>query len=96
MTKDNKDVFLKVLMQVKVPASNISRYVHMKEWSIWGLKSYDHHLLMQQLLPIAARRALPKNVVEALIEFTNFVFWTILGCTLFLSFGHLNWLGHVL
>ncbi|CAN6676733.1 unnamed protein product [Malus baccata var. baccata] len=75
MTKDNKDVFLKVLMQVKVPdgyASNISRHVHMKERSIWGLKSHDHHILMQQLLPIAARRALPKNVVEALIEFTNF------------------------
>ncbi|KAM1164329.1 hypothetical protein ACFX13_024504 [Malus domestica] len=75
MTKDNKDVFLKVLIEVKVPdgyASNISRHVHMKERSIWDLKSHDHHILMQQLLPIAAHRALPKNVVEALIEFTNF------------------------
>ena len=27
---------------------------------------------MQQLLPLAVRRALPKNVVEALIELTNF------------------------
>ncbi|KAM2881527.1 hypothetical protein COP2_014599 [Malus domestica] len=44
----------------------------MKEQSIWGLKSHDHHVLMQQLLPIAARKALPKNVVEALFEFTNF------------------------
>ncbi|TXG61774.1 hypothetical protein EZV62_013137 [Acer yangbiense] len=44
----------------------------MKEHTIFGLKSHDSHILMQQLLPLAARRALPKNVVEALIELSNF------------------------
>ncbi|VVA40571.1 PREDICTED: transposon [Prunus dulcis] len=75
MNRENKDVFLKVLKEVKVPdgySSNISRRVQLKERTIFGLKSHDHHILMQQLLPIAARRALPKHVVEALIEFTNF------------------------
>ncbi|KAK0596884.1 hypothetical protein LWI29_019852 [Acer saccharum] len=75
MNKVNKDVFLKVLKSVKVPdgyASNISRCVRMKEHTIFGLKSHDSHKLMQQLLPLVARRALPKNVVEALIELSNF------------------------
>ncbi|XP_040361508.1 uncharacterized protein LOC121049094 [Rosa chinensis] len=75
MNRDNKDVFLQTFKRMKLVddyASNISRRVHLKERSMWGLKSHDNHILMQQLLPIAARRALPKNVVEALIELTNF------------------------
>ncbi|KAK3213382.1 hypothetical protein Dsin_018088 [Dipteronia sinensis] len=44
----------------------------MKEHTIFDLKSHDSHILMQQLLPLAARRALPKNVIEALIELSNF------------------------
>ncbi|XP_073102502.1 uncharacterized protein [Elaeis guineensis] len=75
MSKDDKDIFLKVLKNVRVPdgyASNISRCVHLKERSIWGLKSHDNHILMQQLLPVAVRKALAKDVVEALIELTNF------------------------
>lgn len=46
--------------------------MHKKERSICGLKSYDSHILLQQLLPIAAYRALPKRVVEVLIELSNF------------------------
>ncbi|XP_062013496.1 uncharacterized protein LOC133729885 [Rosa rugosa] len=75
MNRDNKDIFLQVLKRVKLSdgyASNISRRVRLKERTISGLKSHDNHILMQQLLPIAARRALPKNVVEALIELANF------------------------
>lgn len=40
--------------------------------SISGLKSHDNHILMQQLIPVAIRRSLPKNVVEPLIELSNF------------------------
>ena len=71
-----KDIFLKVLLNLKVPdgySSNISRCVHPQDRSIWGLKSHDNHILMQQLLPIAVRRVSPKRVVKALIELSNFL-----------------------
>ena len=74
MSNKEKDIFLKVLLNLKVPdgySSNISRCVHPQERSIWGLKSHDNHILMQQLLPIAVRRVLPKHVVKALIELSN-------------------------
>ncbi|KAK9190604.1 hypothetical protein WN943_019211 [Citrus x changshan-huyou] len=75
MSNEEKDVFLKVLKGVKVPdgyASNISRRVHTKERIIWGLKSHDNHILLQQLLPIAARRALPKKVVKKIFPLSFF------------------------
>ncbi|KAL5777011.1 hypothetical protein ACOSP7_009937 [Xanthoceras sorbifolium] len=71
MNKDNKDMFLQMLKSVKVLddcASNISRCVHMKERTTFCLKSHDSHILMQQLLPLAALRALPNNMVGALIK----------------------------
>lgn len=75
MSKDEKELFLKVLKEVRVPdgyASNISRNVRQQDQSISGLKSHDNHILMQQLIPLAIRRLLPKNVVEPLIELGNF------------------------
>lgn len=74
MSKEEKKIFLKVLKEVRVPdgyASNISRRVRLDDTSIGGLKSHDNHILMQQLIPIAIRKALPKNVVEPLIELGN-------------------------
>ena len=58
MTPAEKDDFLQVLRDVRVPdgyASNISHRVNLKERKIFGLKSHDNHILMQQLLPIALR-----------------------------------------
>lgn len=75
MCKKQKETFLKVLKQVKVPdgySSNISRYVHLKDRAIWGLKSHDSHILLQQLLPVAARKILPPDVVKTLIELAKF------------------------
>ncbi|CAL5430629.1 unnamed protein product [Camellia sinensis] len=75
MINDEKDMFLKVLKEVRVPdgyASNISRHVRLQDRSIWGLKSHDSHILMQQLIPLAIRRSLPKNVIEPLIELSTF------------------------
>ena len=74
MSNEKKDVFFKVLKEVKVLngyALNISRWIHTKERSVWGLKSHDSHILLQQLLHIIARRALPKKVVEVIIELNN-------------------------
>ena len=56
MTALEKDGFLQVLRDVRVPdgyASNISCLVNLKERKIFGLKSHDNHILMQQLLPTA-------------------------------------------
>ena len=75
ITALEKDGFLQVLQDVKVPdgyASNISRHVNLKERKISGLKSHENHILMQQLLPIALRGSLPSHVTRPLIKLTCF------------------------
>ena len=74
MSKEDKGIFCQVLKNVKVPdgyASNISRNVNLKEHSISGLKSHDYHIMLQQLIPIAVRRTLPKHVSKPIIELGN-------------------------
>ena len=71
MTTSEKDGFLQVLKDVRVPdryASNMSRCVHLKECKISSLKSHDDHILMQQLLPIALRGSLSSQVTRPLIK----------------------------
>ena len=75
MTPAEKDGFLQVLRDVRVPdgyASNISHRVNLKERKIFGLKSHDNHILMQQLLPIALRGSLPSHVTRPLIKLACF------------------------
>ncbi|KAL0556633.1 hypothetical protein IC582_005147 [Cucumis melo] len=55
----------KTLFEIKVPEeyySNIRSLVSLDDLKLTGLKSHDCHILMQQLLPIAIRSVLPKNV----------------------------------
>ena len=40
---------------------NIKNCVSMPDLKLFGLKSHDCHILLQQLLPIAIRSVLPKN-----------------------------------
>ncbi|GAA0165617.1 hypothetical protein LIER_43723 [Lithospermum erythrorhizon] len=64
-----------MLKKVRPPdgySSNISSKVRMEGRTLKGLKSHDHHVLLQFLLPVAAKRSLPKNVVDVLIEVVNF------------------------
>jgi len=73
--KKKKLAFLKTLKNILVPdgyASNISRCIDLDKKRIFGLKSYDCHILMQQLLPIAIRNVLPNQVVATLVEFSSF------------------------
>jgi hypothetical protein len=75
MSREDKENFLKVLRNVRVPngyASNISRCVQLKDRTISGLKSHDSHILMQQLLPIALHKSLPDKVVRPLVEISAF------------------------
>lgn len=75
MTTKEKEAFLSVLKNVKAPdecSSNIPRCVQVKQHKIFGLKSYDCHVLMQELLPIALRGSLPDKVTSVLINLCNF------------------------
>ena len=75
MTSSMRDGFLQVLKDVIVSdvyASNISRHVNMKECKIFGLKSHENHILMQQLFPIALRESLPSHVTRSLIKLACF------------------------
>nr|XP_023893433.1 uncharacterized protein LOC112005415 [Quercus suber] len=75
MTTREKDGFLQILKDVRVPdgyASNISRRVNLKNCMISGLKSHDNHILMQQLLPIALRGSLRASVTRPLMKLSCF------------------------
>ena len=75
LTVDEKKEFCKILKSIKVPdgySSNISRCVQLNESKIYGLKLHDCHVLMQQLLPLAIRGVLHKNVCGAIIGLCNF------------------------
>ncbi|KAM3217434.1 hypothetical protein P3L10_026877 [Capsicum annuum] len=73
--KNKKVAFLKTLKNISVPdgySSNISRRIDLDQKRIFGLKSHDCHILMQQLLPIAIRNVFPRQVVATLVEFSSF------------------------
>nr|XP_027124174.1 uncharacterized protein LOC113740857 [Coffea arabica] len=75
MDKKQKTMFYNVLKKVKVPdgyAANVSRCVRVKPPTISGLKSHDNHILMQQLMPIALRKTLPKSVRYPLIRLSRY------------------------
>ena len=53
-------------------ASDMCRNVQVKEKKVFGLKSHDNHILLQELLPVAVRNKLPERVSAALIRVSNF------------------------
>ncbi|XP_071704831.1 uncharacterized protein [Rutidosis leptorrhynchoides] len=71
LDKKEKEKFCKVLKRVKVPdgyAANISRCIQVQPPKILGLKSHDNHILMQQLLPLAIRNILPRDVRSVIMK----------------------------
>nr|XP_027190486.1 uncharacterized protein LOC113786665 [Cicer arietinum] len=75
MTNKEKESFLSILKNVKTPdecSSNIPCCVHVKQHKMFGLKSYDCHVLMQELLPVALRGSLPDKVTLVLVDLCNF------------------------
>ncbi|RVW23778.1 hypothetical protein CK203_097575 [Vitis vinifera] len=75
LTSNEKKEFCKFFKEVKVPdgyASNISRCVQVNERKIFGLKSHDCRVLMQQLLPLAIGGVLHKNVCAIIVELCSF------------------------
>ncbi|XP_074347390.1 uncharacterized protein LOC141686242 [Apium graveolens] len=65
LSRKEKQIILTSLYDMKLPyghASNIRNCVSMIDMKLYGLKSHDCHILLQQLLPVCIRSVLPKNV----------------------------------
>lgn len=75
MSNSKKDVFLRNLKNTIVPdgySSNISRCVDLNNRKLFGMKSHNCHVLMEQILPIAIRNVLPDKVTAVIVEFCSF------------------------
>ncbi|XP_015161468.1 uncharacterized protein [Solanum tuberosum] len=75
LSADEKSKVCKFLKMIKVPngySSNISRWVKSEDRKIYGLKSHDSHILLEQLLPLAIRGVVPNNVYDAITELSIF------------------------
>ena len=75
LNKEEKQAVCNSLANVKVPegySSNISSLVDMKNLCLVGLKSHDHHTLLQHIIPISIRSVLPKKVRNAITRFCLF------------------------
>ncbi|KAL0556682.1 hypothetical protein IC582_005197 [Cucumis melo] len=75
LSRAEKLSFCKTLSELKVPegySSNIQSLVSLTDLKLYGLKSHDHHVLMQQLLRVAIRGILPKHVRLAIIRLCFF------------------------
>ncbi|CAM8895405.1 unnamed protein product [Rhodiola kirilowii] len=81
LSKSEKLRFCECLKGVKVSygfSSNIASLVSLKDLRLNGLKSHDHHTLIQQLLPIAIRGILPPKV-RAAIQRLCVIFCSLCG-----------------
>ncbi|XP_016192898.1 uncharacterized protein LOC107633813 [Arachis ipaensis] len=75
MSNPQKNVFLKTLQNVVFPdgySSNITRCVDIRKRKLYGLKSHDCHILMEQLLPILVKNALPSPVSTVIANLSSF------------------------
>lgn len=64
--------FLANLKVLDAFSSNISRCVNVQEKKIHGLKCHDHHVLLQDIFPVAIRGLLPKEVCDPIIALGKF------------------------
>ncbi|XP_021775990.1 uncharacterized protein LOC110739815 [Chenopodium quinoa] len=72
LSKKEKEEMLAVLASVRVPdgyAANIKR--RFVDGKLSGLKSHDHHILMQQLLPLALRKCKIKKYLQTLQSYVR-------------------------
>ena len=77
LSKIEKKIFCKRLAEFRGPdgyCANIGNCVSVDPPAIGGLKSHDHHVLLQNLLPVALRGTLPRGpriVVNRMCNFFN-------------------------
>ncbi|XP_016185865.1 uncharacterized protein LOC107627545 [Arachis ipaensis] len=75
MSNPQKDVFMKTLQNVVFSygySSNIARCIDIRQRKLYGLKSHDCHILMEQLLPILVKKALPSPVSNVIANLSSF------------------------
>ncbi|XP_016192130.1 uncharacterized protein LOC107633010 [Arachis ipaensis] len=75
MSNPQKDVFLKTLQNVVFLdgySSNIARCVDIRQRKLYGLKSHDCHILMEQLLPILVKNTLSSPVSNVIANLSSF------------------------
>jgi hypothetical protein len=76
LSKEEKKSMFDCLNTMKIPSrysSNIQGRINTKEKRFTNLKSHDYHILMTQLLPVALRGILPKNVRLAIVKLCAFL-----------------------
>jgi len=74
MSKAERIQFCQLMKEVKFHdayASNIGRRC-IKEAKTFGLKSHDHHILFQHIVPLIIKEILPKDAHDPLIELSLF------------------------
>ncbi|XP_020962389.1 uncharacterized protein LOC110264613 [Arachis ipaensis] len=75
MTNPQKELFLRTIKNVVFPdgySSNIFRCVDLRHRKLSGMKSHDCHILMEYLLSIALKNALPAPVSSVLVDLSSF------------------------
>lgn len=71
LLKIEKKTFCWRLANVKLPdgyGSNIGKCISLEDNKMFGLKSHDYHILMQQLLSVVLRGLLPKGPRTAIFQ----------------------------
>ena len=75
LSKVEKIKICKMLSVLKVPDgyfSNLRNCVSMEKLKLYGLKSYDYHTLIQQILPLTLRGLLNKNMRSTITRLSLF------------------------
>ncbi|XP_074352078.1 uncharacterized protein LOC141691239 [Apium graveolens] len=76
MTNKEKEQFCSILKNARLPygcASNVSRYVHLKERKVMGYKSHDAHFILHYLLQFSVEKILKPQVALPMIKFGAFL-----------------------
>ena len=75
MSKQEKEMFLQVLKELKLPkgfSSRIAKQVNVQKRKIIVLKSHDYHVLMEHVLPLALRTSVKDEVGLVLNDYCTF------------------------
>ncbi|XP_021747570.1 uncharacterized protein LOC110713426 [Chenopodium quinoa] len=75
LSKAQKLTVYKFLEDIKVPdgySSNFSKCINLEMRKIWGLKTHDCHVLLEELLPLAIRGVSSSKVYEVITKLSAF------------------------
>jgi hypothetical protein len=69
LTEEERSMFLDLISRTRVPSRYSSTLIkHAGESRLAGLRSHNHHCLVQQVLSVAVRNMLDKGVRETIIK----------------------------